>query len=777
MVLAAAGEARGGRAPTAAERALVAEARGRLAASVAVVEVRPKELYPREAVRALVEDLGLGRARDPAAMGYRPCRASIAERILLTKRKMEQVKESLVRPTTNVPQTTPSSATAIFQDGASKSTAELTRNLSAAGSFPASTPTPVTMSSSILKQSRPNETPAGVSSSQSANLPSIVSLPPVGSANIEVEKAVNCPNFRQSGATIGQTNKSAHFTATRSSQSRVQSSTAGKSHEKKAPSAQPVNRNIAIGDHVPPGAAAFFQQEPCFSNHNTIVKNVQLVLHQPANHPSWTVPSTEYMHARLDCQICKTFITDVESLLVCDACERGVHLKCLKQDGNEGLSIVDWYCPTCVTYSKGKPLPPKYGKVTRTIVTSKARGVTSQRAPGNPRTKDSEEVAGNGSFIKHNSSEPGRSVRNSDMLALDTASSKTQSASASEYQKENTKHTDTLFKQKEGHGPPSRSLVTKTMESSSQIESSGGSTYSAAGNLSEQSHKQREIIELLPCAVNSVNDSTLQTTAIFDGGNSEHSFIDSSEMCGIEGNSDQLLNKDEQTTSSSITPADQTHQEDVAADIGIGCPQDDETTEVNAMSEHNNVYLVKSNMDLCAKHEVMAGPKSEALGYSSDLGDVDWVGDALKVVGNITYYNSCIVDGITYNLQDHILIGSKDGKSAPSKLQSLWEEHDSQSKLAMVNTYFFASDIPESATKPCSPEENEVYASNDQRTVMVSSICGSCDVLHVDKFREETNRRNQVVSSDSKLHPIFFGRWKYDECTGNFVSVDSSMGF
>ncbi|VAI73309.1 unnamed protein product [Triticum turgidum subsp. durum] len=586
-------------------------------------------------------------------MDYRPRRASIAERILLTKRKMEQVKESLVRPTTNVPQTTPSSATAIFQDGASKSAAGW--NLSAAGSFPASTPTPVTMSSSILKQSRPNETPAGVSSSKSA--------------------------------TIGQANKSAHLTATRSSQSTVQSSSAGKSHEKKAPSAQPVNRNIVIGDHVPPGAAAFIQQEPCFSKHNAIAKNVQLVLHQPANHPSWTVPSTEYMHARVDCQICKTFITDVESLLVCDACERGVHLKCLQQDGNEGLSIADWYCPTCVVYSKGKPLPPKYGKVTRTIVASKARGVTLQRASENPRTKDESEKV-------------------------------------------------------EGHGPPSRSLVTKTMESSSQIESSGGSTYSAAGNLSEQSHKQRETIELLPCAVNSVNDSTLQATAISDGGNSDHSFIDSSEMCGIEGNSDQLLNKDEQRTSSDRTPADQKHQEDVAADIGIGCPQDDETTEVNAMSEHNNVYLVTSNMDLCAKHEVMAGPKSEAVGYSSDLGDVDWVGDALKVVGNITYYNSCIVDGITYNLQDHILIGSKDGKSAPSKLQSLWEEHDSQSKLAMVNTYFFASDIPESATKPSSPEENEVYASNNQKTVMVSSICGPCDVLHVDKFREETNRRN-----------------------------------
>lgn len=55
----------------------------------------------------------------------------------------------------------------------------------------------------------------------------------------------------------------------------------------------------------------------------------------------------------------------------------------------------------------------------------------------NPHTKDnSEKVTGNGSSIKQNSTEPGRSVRNSNILALDTASSKAQAASTSEHQKE-----------------------------------------------------------------------------------------------------------------------------------------------------------------------------------------------------------------------------------------------------------------------------------------------------------------------------------------------------
>jgi len=41
-------------------------------------------------------------------------------------------------------------------------------------------------------------------------------------------------------------------------------------------------------------------------------------------------------------------------------------------------------------------------------------------------------------------------------------------------------------------------------------------------------------------------------------------------------------------------------------------------------------------------------------------------------------------------------------------LQLLWEEHDSGSKLAMVNPYVFGSDIPGSISKACIDEEDEV---------------------------------------------------------------------
>jgi hypothetical protein len=86
----------------------------------------------------------------------------------------------------------------------------------------------------------------------------------------------------------------------------------------------------------------------------------------------------------------------------------------------------------------------------------------------------------------------------------------------------------------------------------------------------------------------------------------------------------------------------------------------------------------------------------------------------------------------------------------------------------MVNPYFFGSDIPGSISKPCIDEEDEVYGSNNYRILLVSAIRGPCEVLHVDKFREETKRRCQLDSSVCRLHPIFFCRWNYDDSTSSF---------
>lgn len=86
LVLSALGKMRGGRSPSAVERELMAEAREKLAR---VCEpVAPKDLIPSEAVRSLMDDLGYNKVRD-ARLGFRPPKVSIAEKVSLTKRKVD----------------------------------------------------------------------------------------------------------------------------------------------------------------------------------------------------------------------------------------------------------------------------------------------------------------------------------------------------------------------------------------------------------------------------------------------------------------------------------------------------------------------------------------------------------------------------------------------------------------------------------------------------------------------------------------------------------------
>ncbi|KAK3155111.1 hypothetical protein QOZ80_2BG0198990 [Eleusine coracana subsp. coracana] len=359
MVLSAAGEVRGGREPTAAERALAAEARERLAAAVAERAVRPKDLFPGEAVRAVVEDLGLNRARDPAAMGFRPPKASIADRLMLTKRKMEEVKEAPAQPI-STPQTVVSSGMTEFQGlhGASKIGVGVPRN------------PPATLqlnSASLVTLKPPGSSPVKPVTN------SAVAPPHTGPAHLKLEKDVNGPlNFARNGANIVNSTKLMPDTSASPNVNAMQSSNqVVRNQDTKPVVIQAGTGNPVMGLQATPGVAYVPPKNP-FVHHNDIAKIVQQFLYQPMNHPSWTPPSAEYMRSRLCCQICKVVISDADSLLVCDACERGAHLICLQNYGNKGVPKAEWHCSVCLTQSKGKPLPPKYGKVTRTAVASKA---------------------------------------------------------------------------------------------------------------------------------------------------------------------------------------------------------------------------------------------------------------------------------------------------------------------------------------------------------------------------------------------------------------------
>ncbi|KAI3496875.1 hypothetical protein L1887_39253 [Cichorium endivia] len=108
------------------------------------------------------------------------------------------------------------------------------------------------------------------------------------------------------------------------------------------------------------------------NTHKEICKIIEkLIQPHTTDHQKWTPPSRDYMNKPLTCQACKIIVDKVATTLVCDACEKGYHLKCLHFSPK---SIVrdewhEWHCVKCLSITNKKPLPPKYGPVLRNINT------------------------------------------------------------------------------------------------------------------------------------------------------------------------------------------------------------------------------------------------------------------------------------------------------------------------------------------------------------------------------------------------------------------------
>ncbi|XP_039034171.1 uncharacterized protein LOC120170261 [Hibiscus syriacus] len=151
--------------------------------------------------------------------------------------------------------------------------------------------------------------------------------------------------------------------------------------------------------------------------------------------------------------------------------------------------------------------------------------------------------------------------------------------------------------------------------------------------------------------------------------------------------------------------------------------------------------------------------------FSSDgLRAVEWVGDILQVVDEKKFYQSCSIDGITYKVHDHALVHFGQDKLIPSKLQAMWEDAKTGTKWVVVKRCYFPSDLPEGVTHPCTPETSEVYESNNDSTVMASSIQCPCEVLPSAKVKEESGRRSQSgIEANEGFREIFLCKWLYDE--------------
>ncbi|XP_038972770.1 uncharacterized protein LOC103696217 isoform X2 [Phoenix dactylifera] len=801
MVLTAMGQMRGGREPTAAEKALVAEAREKLAGMCEAV--KPKDLFSREAVRVVVEDLGLNRSKDPM-LGFRPPKMSIAEKVLLTKRKMEESKEAAIHSSFSSSQHLPVSFGANFEPhgtllhGASRFLPDKPSQmvLSAGGFQSTSTVThvPALASSASSKQPQINETLAAVTPVKSASNPHqggspSLTLPRTEPGHLRLDGRLDGPTYQtlvratsadympyKTPATsmqstsaavtkVGQANKLPNHALVKSEGihevNAVQNSQAIRNQEISS-AIQAGQGNFLIGHQPPPGLTFVHAPSP-LTNDNDIVKNVQRILQQKvSDHPSWTPPSTEYMSKPLVCQVCKITITDVESLLVCDACEKGTHLKCLQSYGNKGIPKAEWHCPKCLLSSNGKPLPPKYGRVTRTVGPSKAASnaggthASLEKKTENPDLKViQQKIIANGNSgapdLAHASNMGGSHVESAPASMMKVAEVQSNSPAA-EMKKED---------------------VMSTGASTNTLKENTGVVCITSGTKNESIDKHNDRNGSSSCDMKATSGSVLQPKTALESSCSEHpcgTVIDNNNQSQVSGGS-QVSNGVELPSSAEASTIQWKE---------ISKPFDNELKEPFSKKETSenkagsNTRLDDGdNFQATSNGTLDYGDEARDCGRSllPDLHTVDWVGDILQVVDEKTYYQSCRINGIQYKLQDQVLIASTCQKFAPSKLQSLWEDNNSRSKWATVDLYYFPNDLAEIVSQPSTTENSEVYASNNKKTIMAGSIYGPCEVLDTDRFREESDRRSQIGDSKSGLHPIFVCKWMYDESNGSFQPV------
>lgn len=128
------------------------------------------------------------------------------------------------------------------------------------------------------------------------------------------------------------------------------------------------------GTNQPMKGMHYGQTSSFGNNHSEIAKIIQKVLQPRAKqYPLWNPPSREYMSRAMACQMCDVTIKEMDTLLICDSCEKAYHLNCLQAKNIKGVPKSEWHCSRCMQAFNGKPFPPIYGRTTRAITTTAAK--------------------------------------------------------------------------------------------------------------------------------------------------------------------------------------------------------------------------------------------------------------------------------------------------------------------------------------------------------------------------------------------------------------------
>ncbi|XP_039035810.1 uncharacterized protein LOC120172423 [Hibiscus syriacus] len=730
----------GGRNPTSAETALMAEARETLAEMCG--EMTPKDIVGREAIGDVIEELGLNSHLKEQRLGFRGMGMSISQKVLFSKMRMEEPKKFTTLATYTSRPVQSNVGGSAENHGSSNAVRILPSDrpihatVSSGGTPVSSHVTAV--GSTPLEHQLPT---GGVKwATMSTGLPSghlgnssSFAYPRVDRPQIKLDGGSNVASFVSHVPANSSASHSLANAPTWSMQ--AQPAAVGKPGQENKVLAhhqtfRPFNTQTATGTfpsvHQPAQGVNFTQAPPFTNNHSEIARIVQKLLQPklPA-HPTWTPPSREYMNKAVTCQTCKLTINEVENVLLCDACEKGFHLKCLQ---SKGIPRGEWHCARCLSFCNGKPLPPKYGRVMRSINVPKVPSSSAEA-----QSSSEKKVENLGPTLNHEKvTANGSSALQTPVLSTTVDGNSDESASGSKVPKGkstipleavcDSPFVGTINEKPEEHSQMTESSnheEKKDHTTLSQPADTSSNTISDKADHSQPSHNNQDIL------TEQQNCAEIPSNNCHDG---------SSRINYLEKGSKGDIN--------CIKQINQSEQDAANAPVNP-----------TGNSGANTVISRFSSDGLCA---------------------VEWDGNVLQVVDEKEFYQSCCINGITYKVHNHAIVHFGRDKLIPSKLQAMWEDAKTGIKWVAVKRCYFPNDLPEGVVHPCVPETSEVYESNNDSTVMATSIQCPCEVLPAAKFKEESERRSQSgIEATEGLRAIFLCKWLYDEFQGSFQPISS----
>ncbi|XP_021755651.1 uncharacterized protein LOC110720880 [Chenopodium quinoa] len=801
LVLSALGRMRAGRDPTVAEKAMMAEARGKVVSMCE--ELAPKDILPTEAFGAVIEDLGLNRLKD-RNVGFRPPKISISDKIALSKRRMEESKAFAAQPATFSSQRVQTATGAV---GENRGPPSAVRGFPSdkVGHVPVSTGAfqpPTTVASVSSTASMPvRKHPSGTEARPPvvSSVPNNMGRDPMSVMPPRLDRAHIRPDVRPNGQSLPHVPVSSatnqHTVRTTpvhlrpqppmqvnvGTKNMVPAQLPARSDINVSLSGPPMTSQSAVGhvpglivSHTAPGALPTmhhpvqgmpFVHTPAVNHHLEVSRIVQRFLNpKPPPRSVWTPPSRDYMNRALLCQFCKLAINEVENMVVCDACEKGFHMGCLQSHNAKSIPRGEWHCPRCLTMSHGKPFPPKYGRVTRNMnvpkVLSNTTGVQlpSERKAGSMVEKVNQPNAVIDRFqdFKTHSqmNQPNAIDRIQDFKPHTQVNQLNATTNGSQDSKAHSKAVKVIEPSSESilrrgseingkdilqglkeDEPGSNNCLNNTTEnavdpslSKSREPSSDKPSLQVKSEISSSEDRLMSEAEPKFPAIPQANNRLNDLPASSNQNNVDQKVLDSVEI-SLHQNSD----------SNGVIDSPQCNNDN-----------NDEKDDVQ-----KNLVEMERISDLA---EEFTDNNSE-----SCLHNVDWVGDADRVVDENKFFRSCRINGMVYQLQTYVLLRSKNGKLIPVKLQDMWEDIQTSSKWLVVHRCYFPDDLPEEVGRPGAPQNNEVYESTHDSKVLAGLVQGPCEVLPFRKFGEEAEKSDQGSPMNDQKQPVFIRNWFYDE--------------